>query len=86
MISLPDKRRILLHVLLKIPFINYINIFIRIPLFKKHVFDGQHYWEIGKKGYSVARVKEAIGESRLKIVDSFVHFDAPSNHYFILEK
>lgn len=85
-ISLPDKRRILFHLLLKIPFINYKNIFIRIPSFKEHVFDGQHYWEIGKKGYSVARVKKAIRESGLKITDDLVHFDAPSNHYFVLGK
>lgn len=85
-ISLPDHRRILFHLLLKIPLINYKNIFIKIPSFKKHVFDGQHYWEIGKVGYSVAKVREAIEKSGLKIVDSFVPSDAPSNHYFVLEK
>lgn len=85
-ISLPDHRRILFHLLLKIPLINYKNIFVKIPSFKKHVFDGQHYWEIGKVGYPVAKVREAIEKSGLKIVDSFVPSDAPSNHYFILEK
>lgn len=85
-ISLPDHRRILFHLLLKIPLINYKNIFVKIPSFKKHVFDGQHYWEIGKSGYSVSVIKKAIEKSGLKIVDSFVPSDAPSNHYFILEK
>lgn len=85
-ISLPDHRRILFHLLLKIPFINYKNIFIKIPSFKKHVFDGQHYWEIGKSGYSVSVIKKAIEKSGLKIVDSFVPSDAPSNHYFVLGK
>lgn len=85
-ISLPDHRRILFHLLLKIPFINYKNFFVKIHSFKKHIFDGQHYWEIGKRGYSVSSVKEAIEKAELKIVDSFVPFDAPSNHYFVLEK
>lgn len=85
-ISLPDKRRILLHLLLKIPFINYKNIFIKIPSFKKHAFDGQHYWEIGKIGYPVSRIKKTIEQSGLRVVDNFVHFDAPSSHYFVLEK
>ncbi|MBI2120117.1 MAG: methyltransferase domain-containing protein [Parcubacteria group bacterium] len=85
-ISLPDRRRILLHFLLKVPLINYKNIFIKIPSFKKHVFDGQHYWEIGKKGYSVGFIKEHIEKAGLKIIKDFVHFDAPGSHYFILEK
>jgi len=85
-ISLPDHRRILFHLLLKMPFINYKNIFFKIPSFKKHVFDGQHYWEIGKKGYSVSKIKEEIAKSGMKIVESFVPSDAPTNHYFVIEK
>lgn len=85
-ISLPDRRRILFHVLFKIPLITYKNIFIKIPSFKKHIFDGQHYWEIGKQGYSVGVIKEHITKAGLKIADDFVRFDAPGSHYFILEK
>jgi len=85
-ISLPDHRRILLHLLLKIPFVNYKNIFIKIPSFKKHIFDGQHYWEIGKNGYPVSKIKEAIEKTGLRIVDNFVPSDAPSNHYFVAQK
>jgi len=85
-ISLPDHRRILFHLLFKIPFVNYKNIFIKIPSFKKHIFDGQHYWEIGKKKYSVSIIKKEIEKSGLKIVENFVPFDAPTNHYFVLEK
>lgn len=85
-ISLPDHRRILLHVLFKIPLLNYKDIFIKIPSFKKHVFDGQHYWEIGKRGYPVAKIKKAIAQAGLRVVENFVPSDAPSNHYFVLEK
>lgn len=85
-ISLPDRRRILLNLVLKIPFIKYKNIFIKMPSFKRHVFDGQHYWEIGKSGYSVSVIKERIKKSGLKILNDFVRFDAPGSHYFILEK
>lgn len=85
-ISLPDRRRILFHLLFKIPFLNYKNIFIKIPSFKKHVFDGQHYWEIGKKGYSVSNIKKHIEKAGLIIKDDYVHADVPGAHYFILEK
>lgn len=71
-ISLPDHRRILLHFSLKIPFLKYIDFFIKIPSFKEHIFDGQHYWEIGKNKYSVGRIKNAIRESGLILRKNFV--------------
>lgn len=85
-LSLPDHRRTLLNFTVKFPFIRQFNIFIKIPSFKKHKFDGQHYWEIGKSGYPVSKIKENIKKSGLKIIDNFTPFDAPSNHYFILKK
>lgn len=85
-LSLPDHRSILLHVLLKIPFISYIDVFFKVPSGKAHVFDGQHYWEVGKKGYPPARIEEACARAGLRVVETFVPSDAPSNIYFVLEK
>jgi len=85
-ITLPDRRRTLIYLGLKIPFINQINVFIKVPSFKKHIFDGQHYWEIGKRGYSLDRIKKIIKKTDFKIINHFCPFDAPWNHYFILEK
>ena len=36
---------------------------LRLPLFwKTHKFDGEHYWEIGVKGYSLAKIRKHIME------------------------
>ena len=91
LISLPDSRHTLINLGVKIPFIKRINIFLKIPSFKKHIFDeislyGRHYWEMGKRGYSVRKVKDSIKENSFKIISDFVPFDTPGTHYFILEK
>jgi len=85
-ISLPDKRHVLIYLGLKLPFIEQKNIFIKSPSLKKHVFNGQHYWEIGKLRYSLKRIRNDIKKSGFKISNDFTPFDAPWNHYFILEK
>lgn len=51
-----------------IPFINYKDIEIRIPLFFiKKKYDGQHFWEIGRRNYPLKKIKKEIRETGLKI-------------------
>ena len=48
---------------LKIPLLKKIHICFTIPNFyKKHKFDGEHYWEIGKKDYSLKKIKKIISK------------------------
>lgn len=85
-ISLPDHRHTLFHFRMKVPFLKYFEILIKIPTTKNHVFDGQHYWEIGKKGYQVRDVKREIESAGFRIKESLVFPDTPRNHFFVLEK
>jgi SAM-dependent methyltransferase len=69
---------------LKIPFFPEIRISCKIFWPRKHVFNGQHYWELGKRGFSVKRFKNDL--TRIFTIQSdFVPFENQYHHFFILK-
>lgn len=52
---------------------------------KEHTFDGEHYWEIGKRGFSKAKVINKI-EEVLRVKDHFIPYENQFHHFFVLEK
>lgn len=72
---------------------------IRLPFFKKirwqykfsfphlkHKFNGQHYWEIGKSGYELNKIKKIIESVGFQIRKDYILFDSPYHHFFVLIK
>lgn len=55
---------------------------VKIPFPRKHKFNGEHYWEIDKKGYSLSKIRGII--SRYFIIEE--EFCPPENmwHYFFI--
>lgn len=86
LISLPDVRRSLLHLVLKLPFLNEIAFRVRVMTRKVHIFHVGHYWEIGKLGYPPSRVREVIEFCDLTLIEEFAAQDAPFFHFFLMRK
>ncbi|WP_211260228.1 class I SAM-dependent methyltransferase [Xenophilus azovorans] len=74
---------------ISLPYIRKVQFIIKNPFKKpqKHVFDGEHYWEIGKQGYDLPRVMDAIkshAQKNCKISTYRVH-ENPYHRFFILD-
>ncbi|MEN9621727.1 MAG: hypothetical protein RLZZ67_161 [Candidatus Parcubacteria bacterium] len=74
-----------LKLLLKIPFIKEIRAAFKIPYHPAHTWNGQHYWEIGKKGCSAKAIREIMSKYGT-LVSEYVPFENQYHHFFILEK
>jgi SAM-dependent methyltransferase len=64
-----------------------IDVRLQIPFFwRKHTFDGQHYWELGKRGTSVARFLQLAQEAGLTLRQQRKYADDPVHRFFLFEK
>lgn len=49
-------------------------------------FDGQHYWEIGCKGYSLKKITQGITSVGFIVHKTFRVFEHPYHRFFVLAK
>lgn len=73
------------ELLFKIPFMKRFCISFKIPFLRKHTFNGQHHWEVGKKGYSVNKIRSLMGK-HFSIIDEYVPFENQYHRFFIMKK
>jgi len=86
-LSLPDVTTIY-KINLELPRIQSIKKLIIHPFHrpKDHLFDGQHYWEIGKTGYSREKIDDDIKRSGIKIINTYRIFEFTYHRIYLLKK
>lgn len=69
---------------LKVPLLPLLRTAIKLPFPQKHSFNGEHYWELGKRGYPVSRIRKVLAQQGM-IVRDFVPFGSPYHHFFVVD-
>lgn len=71
----------------KVPGIRTIEFFTKTPFFwKGHLFNGEHYWELGKKGYPVSLFLARARDAGLTCITSTVYSNDPAHRFFVFTK
>lgn len=69
-----------------IPYISKKEFSLKVDIPIKHKFLGEHYWEIGKKNYKLARICNEIKSAGFKIDKEYYPKENPRHHFFILSR
>jgi ubiquinone/menaquinone biosynthesis C-methylase UbiE len=69
-----------------IPLIGEKTFMFKISGFNKNKFSGEHYWEIGERGYPLGKIRKIIEGLGLKIVNTFLTKERPFQRFFIIKK
>ncbi|MBX4192188.1 class I SAM-dependent methyltransferase [Candidatus Parcubacteria bacterium] len=84
-ISIPHPGYVFSQVI-KLPLLPRIEIFFQVPFFwQTHVFNGEHYWELGKKGFEVSKFLTLTREAGLELVKMQKFADDPAHRFFLFK-
>jgi ubiquinone/menaquinone biosynthesis C-methylase UbiE len=73
-----------IEVHVRIPPLKLFRFALKIPRPITHVFNGQHYWEIGKKHYAPKKIRQ-IMQTHFDIIDEYVPFENQYHRFFIMK-
>lgn len=83
-ISLPHYGP-MIKFLLKIPLVPEFKFGVKLPYPKVHHFDGEHYWEIGTRGYSRKRIRSHL-QRHGRLRKEWSPFGHLFHRFYLLEK
>lgn len=86
-LSLPDCTRAY-RVGIQIPKLGDVRLLVPVPKLRRpaHVFDGQHFWEIGKAGYELGRITQVITQAGFEVVRTYRVYENPYHRFFLMQK
>lgn len=68
----------------KLPLFSTQSFLLQIPFFwKEHIFNGEHYWELGKREYPVSRFIKLAHSSGLVLEKMHKFEDDPAHRFFV---
>ncbi len=71
----------------KLPLLPHVGLFFQIPFFwATHQFNGEHYWELGKKGYQVSKFINEAKDAGLNLVSTHKYIDDSVHRFFVFKK
>lgn len=87
-ISLPDAKKQWSSVV-SFPFVRVLRFSFSNPIFSanEHVFDGEHYWEVNKKGYEFDGVCQRLREVSVGYhMSTYRVFENPYHRFFVFRR
>ncbi len=86
LVSLPHPGWVF-SIIYKLPLLPKIEFFFQIPFFwRTHTFNGEHYWELGTKGYSIRHFINVAHACGLHLVSLQKHANDPAHRFFVFKK
>lgn len=85
LLSLPDAKH-LWRFQCHIPKLGPLNLFVARPRLRPlvHIFDGQHYWEINKKGYPLSRIVDDLA-CHIPLIRTYRVHENPYHRFFVFK-
>jgi len=74
------------HVGLNLPILEPMFVALGFRQWTRPRFDGQHYWELDRRGYPKRRIRRALREAGFSIFKEFRPGLSLYNYFFVLEK
>jgi hypothetical protein len=75
-----------LHLGINLPILDPMFVALGFRQLSKPRFDGQHYWELDRRGYPKRRIRQAIREAGFEIAREFRPGLSLYNYFFVLAK
>lgn len=84
-ISLPDCKHC---IRLRLPKIGRRRFLLEWPLFRspKHIFNGEHYWEINKQGYPLRAIISEFEKAGFFVEETYRVWEKPEHRFFRVRK